>query len=167
MRTISVDFDGVVHEYSSGWKGARVIPDPPVPGAIDFLVMLTEKYKVAIFSSRSHQLGGRRAMKKWLRENARSHFIDISVGQGKYDAGLFERNKDTPSYRYLLQIGADTYEPWNEVIDYAARVLVKRIKWPTHKPAPHLSIDDRGFCFEGQWPSLETINNFRPWNKKG
>ena len=37
MKTILLDFDGVIHSYTSGWKGAGVIPDPPVPGAIDFL----------------------------------------------------------------------------------------------------------------------------------
>ena len=26
---LCLDFDGVVHSYTSGWKGADVIPDPP------------------------------------------------------------------------------------------------------------------------------------------
>jgi hypothetical protein len=29
---LCLDFDGVLHSYTSGWKGAAVIPDPPVPG---------------------------------------------------------------------------------------------------------------------------------------
>ena len=35
---ICLDFDGVIHSYTSGWKGAAVIPDPPVPGALEFIV---------------------------------------------------------------------------------------------------------------------------------
>lgn len=31
-QTVVFDFDGVIHSYTSGWKGATVIPDPPVPG---------------------------------------------------------------------------------------------------------------------------------------
>ena len=30
IPTVSFDFDGVIHSYRSGWKGAAVIPDPPV-----------------------------------------------------------------------------------------------------------------------------------------
>lgn len=32
IPTVSFDFDGVIHSYRSGWKGAAVIPDPPVEG---------------------------------------------------------------------------------------------------------------------------------------
>jgi len=77
--TIIVDFDGVIHSYTSGWKGVDVIPDPPVEGAIKWLtdhLPLPEAYGgipschsgpiVQIYSSRSKSWRGRRAMKKWL-----------------------------------------------------------------------------------------------------
>lgn len=76
---ICVDFDGVLHSYTSGWKGATVIPDEPVPGAIQWLethlpvpeslCAIAPEYvgpEVVIYSSRSRQWGGIRAMKKWL-----------------------------------------------------------------------------------------------------
>jgi hypothetical protein len=76
--TICVDFDGVIHSYSSGWQGVDVIPDPPVPGAIAWLeahlplpdaMGAAGPYEgpiVQIYSSRSKSWRGRRAMKKWL-----------------------------------------------------------------------------------------------------
>ena len=66
LPILCLDFDGVLHSYTSGWKGADVIPDPPVPGALPFLLEAVQHFRVAIFSSRSHQPGGRRAMREWL-----------------------------------------------------------------------------------------------------
>lgn len=76
---ICVDFDGVIHSYKSGWKGVAIIPDPPVPGAIEWLMRhlpvpdavcaMAPAYKgpiVQIYSSRSKSWRGRRAMKKYL-----------------------------------------------------------------------------------------------------
>jgi hypothetical protein len=70
---LCLDFDGVIHSYSSGWKGAHVVPDPPVDGAMRFIWTAVEHFRVAIYSSRSGQSGGKRAMKKWLTK----HFRDF------------------------------------------------------------------------------------------
>lgn len=63
---LCLDFDGVCHSYTSGWKGAAVIPDPPVDGMWEFLEAAMEVFEVHIFSSRSHQDGGKRAMFEWF-----------------------------------------------------------------------------------------------------
>ena len=63
---LCLDFDGVIHSYTSGWKGADVIPDPPVPGALQFIVRAMEHFRVAIFSSRSNQPGGLTAMREYI-----------------------------------------------------------------------------------------------------
>ena len=60
--TLAVDFDGVLHSYTSGWKGAANIPDPPVEGALDFLRRAVAEFHVVIFSSRSGEQGGVTAM---------------------------------------------------------------------------------------------------------
>lgn len=59
---LCLDFDGVIHSYTSKWEGARVIPDPPVPGAREFLINASALFEIHIFSSRSHQEGGLTAM---------------------------------------------------------------------------------------------------------
>ncbi len=71
---LCLDFDGVIHSYSSGWKGADMIPDPPVDGAMRFIWDAGEHFKVAIFSSRSNQSGGKRAMQNWLRKHFRDYW---------------------------------------------------------------------------------------------
>ena len=61
-----VDFDGVIHSYTSGWQGADVVADPPVPGAFEFLYVAMAFFHVNIYSSRTRQTGGVEAMKKWF-----------------------------------------------------------------------------------------------------
>lgn len=64
---LCMDFDGVIHSYTSGWLGADVIPDKPVPGAFDFLLEAIKHWSVRIYSSRSIQEGGIEAMKDWFK----------------------------------------------------------------------------------------------------
>lgn len=63
---LCLDFDGVLNSYESGWQGATTLPDPPVPGAMEFLDRAVETFDVQIFSSRSNESGGIDAMKLWL-----------------------------------------------------------------------------------------------------
>ena len=91
---ICVDFDGVIQSYVSGWKGVSVIPDPPVEGAIEWLIehlpvpdalggCFAPKYEgpiAQIYSSRSKSWFGRRAMRKWLIANGLPReYIDDGV----------------------------------------------------------------------------------------
>ena len=119
-KIIQIDFDGVLHMYNSGWKGADVIPDLPVDGAIDFIRSLVEdpRFVACIYSSRSKDPNAIEAMKKWL-----------------LDHGLEE---------YILE----------------------KVRFPTEKQPAFLTIDDRGFHFQGTFPDLEWIDNFKPWNKQ-
>ena len=64
-----LDFDGVLHQYVSGWHGADKINDGPVPGAKEFVLEATEFFEVMIYSSRSLHPGGVAAMKEWLEKN--------------------------------------------------------------------------------------------------
>jgi len=66
MSTICLDFDGVVHSYVSGWKGASIVPDPPVPTTKRSIELLRMDYEVKIYSSRCGQEGGKEAIVRWL-----------------------------------------------------------------------------------------------------
>jgi len=68
-QILCLDFDGVIHSYNSPWKGASEIPDPPVPGAIEFILSAMKSFEVNIYSSRSNQVGGISAMQKYIRNN--------------------------------------------------------------------------------------------------
>lgn len=118
-RTICIDFDGVLHSYASGWRGADVVADPPTAGAIAWLRSLLDSRRVSpvIYSSRSKTPEGIAAMQNWLLDNG---------------------------------LTADD---------------VRALEFPTQKPAAFLTIDDRAICFTGDFPSIDTMVNFKPWNK--
>ena len=153
------DFDGVLHGYQSGWKGAAVIPDPPVPGALEHLVGSFERFQPAILSSRSHQWGGRAAMKRWL------------YNQLTWLGGYDPMNIHDPTYRipdwWSHYIHANSaMEPWTHEVHHAAKRVVREIKWPLFKPPAVYTIDDRAHQFDGTWPDHEAIAAFKPWNKR-
>lgn len=125
LPILCLDFDGVLHSYSSGWQGADVIPDPPNPGAILFLDRAVKKFTVQIYSSRSHQENGILAMQCWLRLQLHK-FVDEALAEEIYAA----------------------------------------IGWPTNKPPAMVTIDDRAIMFTGEWPTIDDLLAFQPWNKK-
>lgn len=73
---LALDFDGVIHSYASGWKGATNIPDPPVAGAMRFISHAIDHFEVHIFSSRSMMPGGIDAMKKYLERELNAFWRD-------------------------------------------------------------------------------------------
>lgn len=45
--------------------------------------------------------------------------------------------------------------------------LVESLEFPASKPKAFVGLDDRVLTFEGMWPQLDTLLNFKPWNKRG
>lgn len=153
MLSICLDFDGVLHSYTSGWKGATVIPDLPVPGALQFLITAISSFDVYIYSSRSHKFGGRTAMKKWI--------INSYLNIGSYDKFAPQWLKDYVN----TAMGSQTTAIWNINLENAISVIISQLKFPNYKPTVHLTIDDRAMTFTGSWPSVGAIESFIPWNK--
>lgn len=45
-------------------------------------------------------------------------------------------------------------------------LYTNELQFPTQKPTAFMTIDDRAFCFEGDFPSPHWIRRFIPWNKR-
>lgn len=82
---ISLDFDGVLHNYTE-WTG--VTPEgPPVDGALATVGwLLAQRYSLVISSARANDKGGQEAITRWLAENG---FPPIPVSLVKPAAKLY------------------------------------------------------------------------------
>lgn len=126
-QTVCLDFDGVIHSYTSGWQGAEVIPDPVVPGALSAIREYIEAdLRVAIFSSRSRHEGGMAAMKRYIRDALAAHYDDDrSFGAYLYLQLDFPTEKP-PAMLYIDDRGfmfegefppasfIKSFKPWNK-----------------------------------------------------
>jgi hypothetical protein len=119
---LCLDFDGVVHSYMSGWKGARNIPDPPVNGALDFITeAMLEGWTVVIHSSRARYFGGISAMRSWLRKHAGNQWdcmgpslCDVKFARWKPSALVTIDDRAltfTGTWPALAVL--NTFKPWN------------------------------------------------------
>ena len=116
-RTIAVDFDGVLHSYTSPWTKPWEVHDGPTPGAVEFVTHALERFDVVVFSARAGDDRGRKAIYEWLAKHL---------------------------------------APADSV----------RIFVTSTKPQAHVYLDDRGWRFEGTFPTLEEIEAFVPWNRR-
>lgn len=63
---MAVDFDGVIHSYTSPWIGPEVIPDPPVPGVMEWLAEMAEHFQVVVHTTRAKTPEGAAAVMWWI-----------------------------------------------------------------------------------------------------
>jgi hypothetical protein len=114
--TVAVDFDGVIHSYVTPWSEAHIIPDPPVDGAIEWLLNTAEKFNVVIFTTRAKTLAGKLAVRGWLRMHG-VHVQETEITAEKPAALIY---LDDRAYRFLGPGTFPTSEqihaarPWNK-----------------------------------------------------
>jgi hypothetical protein len=79
-KCISVDFDGVVNSYRSGYNEGRLV-DPPVDGAFDFLRLLIKSgYQVVIHSARFNEVEPILQVRAWFCKHGLDRgFVDALV----------------------------------------------------------------------------------------
>jgi phosphoglycolate phosphatase-like HAD superfamily hydrolase len=71
-HTIAIDFDGVIHRYSSGFQGLHNVYDPPTDGTRESLEKLKSMgYRLIIVSSRPTP-----AITQWLQNENLSYLFD-------------------------------------------------------------------------------------------
>jgi len=95
---IAIDFDGVIHKNSKGFFDGTVYDDPVI-GAEEALKIISESYKVVIFSCKAlpdrpivDGMTGTEHIWKWLKKNNMSDYVS-EVTHEKPRAALYIDDK--------------------------------------------------------------------------
>jgi len=84
QKTIAIDFDGVIHKYSEGFKGVDNIYDEPMEGVVEGLTNLKDQgFTLKILSSRPKHY-----IVKWLEKHDLHHLIS-DVSNHKFPATIY------------------------------------------------------------------------------
>ena len=54
--------------------------------------------------------------------------------------------------------------PWYE--DGIGGTGLEFVRFTRWKPSALITIDDRALTFDGHWPTLKSLKEFKPWNKR-
>jgi hypothetical protein len=123
---LCVDFDGVIHAYTTPWTDAKTISDGPVPGALRWLWTASCYFTVYIYSSRSKEPEGRAAIHDWLLkhlleefppDDARAHHIPVVLAHEKPAAFLTIDDRAVcfeGSWKALDPVELLQFRPWNK-----------------------------------------------------
>ena len=134
---IAIDFDGVIHRYSQGWRDGTIY-DIPIDGALKSIEKIMDSgYYVFIHSTRKPK-----QIKNWLEDRLWTYH-DISMGY------CLERFL---TYGYDCKIIPFWTRFWNEA--YTLGI--------TNRKLPAVAyIDDRAINFKNWEQTLKEINNIK------
>lgn len=135
---IVIDFDNTIAGYEGGWQGIDIIPEPPIPGAMEFIIEAMEFFTVNIFSSRSSSPIGMKAMQEYITLH-----METLLGGGKQPLQAIDRKVCVD---ILSQIQWPTTKP-PAFLSIDDRGLQFNGDWSKFVPAE--------------------LIKFKPWNKKG
>lgn len=108
MKTVAIDFDGVIHAYSRGWQDGSIY-DEPVPGALDAIRALQARCAVFVHTSR---YPGQVA--EWLR----CHGID-AVSDAAFVGEFWDRQDEVLVTRRKLPAAAYIDDRAIRFVDWA------------------------------------------------
>lgn len=130
-KTIAIDFDGVIHKYSKGWKDGSIYDEPIAQVFTCIGSLFDTGYSVFIFSTRKPK-----QILKWMKEH--TYETDYEYNGMGGDPGDYRY----PKFGFKVKVIPFWKRFWNE-----ENVLgITRRKLPAH-----VYVDDRALKFEGDW----------------
>lgn len=115
MQSIAVDFDGVIHKYSEGWKDGSIY-DVPIKDAIEGIRRLQKQYAVFIHTTRDPS-----TVAIWLSDHGLNCVIDVEGPNHRRefwtDQGtLLITQRKLPAIAYIDD-RAYLFRSWDSVVE--------------------------------------------------
>ena len=111
VKNISIDFDGVIHDWNKGWHDGTCYGEP-IEGALEAVKLLSEKYRIIIFTAKCkpdrplvNGKKGKQLVLEWLKKYDLLDYIS-EVTHEKPRAMIYIDDK---GYRF---------QSWNNTIKY-------------------------------------------------
>jgi hypothetical protein len=139
-RTIAVDFDGVIHQYSQGWQDGTIY-DPPMPGAAEGLLALMNQYAVFIHTTRESK-----PVAHWVAERLRIPTAYETRCPHENDGDVIAIEAWSKNQGAIYKCGLPVF--WNDT----SRILV------TNRKLPAVAyVDDRAYPFTNWRLAMATL----------
>lgn len=99
----------------------------------------------------------------WLWKATEWFRVVVYSSRSKTEAGR------TAMRAYMAVRSVEEFGPDHPMCGHQDPDIPYPIEFAHEKPAAFLTIDDRAYCFEGDWTDLDPAEllNFKPWNKRG
>jgi len=110
-KNISIDFDGVIHDWSKGWHDGTCYGEP-IKGALEAIKLLSKKYQIIVFTAKCRPdrppingKTGKQLVIEWLK---------------KYDLldYIFEVTHEKPRAMIYIDDKGYRFQSWNNTIKY-------------------------------------------------
>lgn len=130
MRTIAIDFDGVIHKYSKGWQDGSIYDEPFEDAFESIRELMEDGYSVFVFTARNVK-----QTKEWLRSKT---YTKELVGDA------IPSIVELDNYKYDFSV---------KKIPFWIKFWQKRfVLGVTNRKLPaQIYIDDRAYKFKGDW----------------
>ena len=86
-KNLAIDFDGVIHNADKGW-GDGTCYGEPLPGALEALKLLSQKYKIIIFTAKAkpdrplvNGKTGAVLVFEWLKEHNVHQYVSLVTSE--------------------------------------------------------------------------------------
>lgn len=112
IKTIAIDFDGVIHKYSKGWQDGSIY-DEPIEGAFEAIKSLMKDYAVFVFTTRNPSM-----VAEWIMSKGRIHTVLKEPTDFWNDnTRLLITNKKLPAIAYIDDRGI-RFTNWKDILNY-------------------------------------------------